>query len=504
MLKTTNSSNKVSKNQSLQKRSSMSKIHIIPCKPKLYANSSLKDIIKSRKQYLANTYNTTPCILDKYRTNNLIFNEKSILVAQFKDYLIIDDSNEFLKRYYKFYESMTKLDNILNYYTLYYPVYPNLIILPESKYIYKNIRRKIKLSNLIVDKSKKTDEFNQFIHIFSESICNSIINQTDFSKEISVRTDFIPIIHNSNIVNVNKVKNKEKNNDNEKNHSKLELLGLIEKFGFESKEDKTIIIVNRNKQIIVPNGNILKSTKEFNNKTRNPNNIINKQLSTSQVKSMFKTTLAKTNADSIKLKNTKVIASGLLSSRNIISSNKTTIVSTDRLKTAERVIPNTTKHEKNKINFIKVEKKENGISKKLNNDDMRVHKIINKDNKALNSNSNTKEINNKTTNLIKSNNLSNKSLFNNSKLAKPTSTATSKNKKITEDNGNRKITSNNSNHNITKSLFNTINYNSALNTIRESVPIKESKIIKEVKDNKIKPQIFVKLKNEAKTTINRK
>jgi len=32
--------------------------------------------------------------------NEIIFNEKVLIVAKFKDYLILDDNSEFLKRYY--------------------------------------------------------------------------------------------------------------------------------------------------------------------------------------------------------------------------------------------------------------------------------------------------------------------------------------------------------------------------------------------------------------------
>ena len=41
--------------------------------------------------------------------NNIIYNEKSHIVAKFKDYLILDDNSEFLKWYYKMNESYVRL-----------------------------------------------------------------------------------------------------------------------------------------------------------------------------------------------------------------------------------------------------------------------------------------------------------------------------------------------------------------------------------------------------------
>ena len=74
--------------------------------------------------------------------NNIIYNEKSHLVATFKDFLISDDYSEFLKRFYYKKESLVRLPKFLEYYEIYNKIYPNYIILPESKFIYKNIQKK--------------------------------------------------------------------------------------------------------------------------------------------------------------------------------------------------------------------------------------------------------------------------------------------------------------------------------------------------------------------------
>lgn len=77
--------------------------------------------------------------------NDIIYNEPTHIVAVFKDYLIFDDLSEFLKRFYDQGESFTRLPKICEFYEKYSKVFPNYIILPESKMMFKNIERKQKI-----------------------------------------------------------------------------------------------------------------------------------------------------------------------------------------------------------------------------------------------------------------------------------------------------------------------------------------------------------------------
>jgi len=76
--------------------------------------------------------------------NDLIYNENTHVVSVFKDYLILDDINEFLKRSYTSKESGTRLNKLIAFYDKYSQVFPNYVTLPESKYMFKNIQRKQK------------------------------------------------------------------------------------------------------------------------------------------------------------------------------------------------------------------------------------------------------------------------------------------------------------------------------------------------------------------------
>ena len=96
-------------------------------------------------------------LIDKYAStkdfcslkivNDLIYNENTHVVSIFKDYLILDDINEFLKRPYQFSETKTRLPKLTNFYEKYSQVFPNYVVLPESKYMFKNIQRKQKIIN---------------------------------------------------------------------------------------------------------------------------------------------------------------------------------------------------------------------------------------------------------------------------------------------------------------------------------------------------------------------
>jgi len=74
--------------------------------------------------------------------NDIIYNDDTHLVSMFKDFLIYDDISEFLKRYYTQEEAYPRLNKIFTFYESFSKVFPNYIVLEESKYMFKNIERK--------------------------------------------------------------------------------------------------------------------------------------------------------------------------------------------------------------------------------------------------------------------------------------------------------------------------------------------------------------------------
>ena len=109
---------------------------------------SLKEIKEKIFKLFHKKYFISNCLYGKFVINNIIYNEKTHIVAKFKDFLVVDDLSEFLKRFYNISESLTRLPLYFDYYHIYSKIFPNYTSLKESKYIYKNIHRKQKMLDL--------------------------------------------------------------------------------------------------------------------------------------------------------------------------------------------------------------------------------------------------------------------------------------------------------------------------------------------------------------------
>ena len=118
--------------------------------PKLSLINLEKIIYKKFKK----TYSNNKDFYNIKVINEIICNESSHIVAMFKDYLINGDYSEFLQRFYKKYECYNNLPKIFEYYDSCSVIFPNYVILPESKYIYKNIQRKQR----VIDNQQELEE----------------------------------------------------------------------------------------------------------------------------------------------------------------------------------------------------------------------------------------------------------------------------------------------------------------------------------------------------------
>ena len=163
---------------------------------------------KTVRHSLLMKYNSTPISYNKNIINNIIYNEKTRVVALFKDYLITDDSSEFLKRYYTRKESGVRLPKFFEYYETYSKLFPNYTALIEGKYIYKNIQKKQRMIDLqermeLEEKNKKKNKTkninNKSNEVFSTDVYDSIINDRD--------TEEIEILFN---IQINEIENEEK------------------------------------------------------------------------------------------------------------------------------------------------------------------------------------------------------------------------------------------------------------------------------------------------------
>ena len=208
------------------------------------SSNSQNKLIKKIFKLFNKKYSKMPSHYNHNIIDNIIYNEKSHIVAKFKDRLIIDDTGEFLKRYYKKNESLTRLPKFFEYYDLYSKIFPNYTIFYEGKYLYQNIQKKQRMIDLQKklemkekkkikegDKKEEGEEYKE--KVFNTDEIDSILNGTNnegmeilfnvnknnikkdeeiFNKEINDIIDKIAVFENSNKYYV-----KEKNNHNNSN-----------------------------------------------------------------------------------------------------------------------------------------------------------------------------------------------------------------------------------------------------------------------------------------------
>jgi hypothetical protein len=138
--------------------------------------------------------------------DNIIYNDKTHIVSLFKDYLILDDKGEFLKRYYTNYESNIRLPKFFEFYELNSKIFPNYTSIKEGKYFYRNIQQKQKMINIQekmkIDKKRK---YNNILDgnsnsstkskIFSTNIMDSFLNDTN--------NEGMELLFNINLKNIN-------------------------------------------------------------------------------------------------------------------------------------------------------------------------------------------------------------------------------------------------------------------------------------------------------------
>ena len=155
---------------------------------------SLNDLIKIIYKNFNRKYSNDKNYYNVKVINEIISNDSSHIVAEFKDYLITGDYNEFIHKYFKLSQSKFLLNQIFEYYALSSVIYPNYIILPENKYIYKNIQKKQKIidDQQEIEENKEVNDPNKQIlkeegdiskeTILTSKVIDSILNQTNSSQ----------------------------------------------------------------------------------------------------------------------------------------------------------------------------------------------------------------------------------------------------------------------------------------------------------------------------------
>ena len=211
---------------------------------------------------------------------DIINNESTHLVAEFKDYLIYGDDSEFLQKNYNIKDCKKYLPRIFNYYESCSIIFPNYFVLHESKYIYKNIQKKQRIIDLQQEREEKlkaiksgsnngkeiNEEKKEENNLFNTNAIYSILGQTNTSN--------INKLFGINNENENKNKNKKKDEDSlsifnniinefnkveEKNFLKKKMNLIKKKCRIQS------LILNNSKSIIKQNNIQTNDKEQINN-----------------------------------------------------------------------------------------------------------------------------------------------------------------------------------------------------------------------------------------------
>ena len=273
-----------------------------------------KLIYKSFRKYYNNNSKFNIMKIDE-----IINNEKSHLVAEFKDFLVMGDMGEFILKYYNKKEIDAIYKQILDYYNENLFIFPNYVALYESKYIYNNIQKKQKIIDIQEELNDNKDQKNKNEKkekqhpnkVFSVKEIDSILNETNTSgirkyfgiSDNSVTENGInkneqqifELIEKINVIEKNSINNNKENNNN-KNYrdnnkslkqedKKISIKGNIsngnnksiikEKENISNQKEK--VIKGRNEKINIYGQDKTKNISEikyFENKTlKNSNNL---------------------------------------------------------------------------------------------------------------------------------------------------------------------------------------------------------------------------------------
>ena len=219
----------------------------------------LEKLEKRAKIKLIKRYDKPIWYHDVKMINDILYNEKTHYVEMFKEYLIYEDYNEFLKQYYSDPLLSKKLEKILIFYEKYSKIFPNYTVIKESKYLYKNIKRKQKMINQMNENKKRENYSEEDNYSQSQSYEKTIFNSRVISS----------IYTGHNTVNLNRTNSTLADNKSIENF--LNKISLYEK-GTKARKES-----NKTNKKISEKKDVNKNKKEVNSNINNSNTNINKK-----------------------------------------------------------------------------------------------------------------------------------------------------------------------------------------------------------------------------------
>ena len=230
-------------------------------------NTSLKyNTYSFSKKLLYHKYSQFEYSFSLFCTNNLVFNERCRIVARFKDFLVLDDSTEFLRRFYSKKELKARLKKIFNFYESYCKIFPNYMILPESQFLYRNIRKKQKMIDAFNEIKKEEEENRKHLKLglVDENMKNKERNMV-FTKNIQESIDrYHPSV--SNLLSNTFMNEMNNNINNEINYDKSVTVSL--------NSQRPLNILEFDKYFTPNKNSFLENDRNINDNTINSQNSI--------------------------------------------------------------------------------------------------------------------------------------------------------------------------------------------------------------------------------------
>ena len=263
---------------------------------KLYDYQLRKDDFKFLEKYVhkyfITFYKNSKNDFNIRMIDDILNNESTHLVAEFKDYLIMGDITEFLQKSYNMKEVKKYLPKIYDYYNSCSVIFPNYVVLHESKYIYKSIRKKQK----VIDNQQEQEEKK-------EKIKKGDIKLEENEEFFGSKT-FYSILNQSNTSNVKMFFGLDENNNNvDADETPNNIVTKLEQAENEAMQTKINLIKNKNKPILKTDTN-----------ANNTNNNLNEDDTSNNVNSINSNNNSKLLANN--KNNSKIYLKNIIKQRN--------------------------------------------------------------------------------------------------------------------------------------------------------------------------------------------
>ena len=215
---------------------------------------------KFSNDILTNKYCTYKYSYSNLCINCLFLNKKSRIVSRFKDFLLYDDNTEYLLLIYKD-ELLRKTSiNVFNFYEHFNKAFPNYMILPENKYMYKNLRKKQRMINEInkMMLQKQREEKGVNINLNNDNNNKININIFDDKAKEAINRENNTLLTTSLADTI--ISNYINNDDSKKNESIIDNSSFI-----ESNINSSSVNIYTKRPIIKKNGNDSNNRILYNN-----------------------------------------------------------------------------------------------------------------------------------------------------------------------------------------------------------------------------------------------